>query len=119
VPCGRDAAGHQRDSLRFARINAVVNGVAARVVSNIFQNARPLRLDRVEPALFDRWKRRAYRHGGGRFERAGFEILRQSMYRLAKADAVFYTGTAAVAGLDVFAAGCRDIWGLADAVVAY
>jgi SAM-dependent methyltransferase len=102
-------------ALRFARINAVVNGVAARVVqSNILQNAHG-RFDLIvsnPPYLID-GKGRAYRHGGGRFgEGLALEILRQSMYRLAKGGMLLlYTGTAVVAGLDVFAAGCRDILG--------
>ena len=111
-------------ALRFARINAVVNGVAARVVqSNILQNAHG-RFDLIvsnPPYLID-GKGRTYRHGGGRFgERLALEILRQSMYRLAKGGMLLlYTGTAVVAGLDVFAAGCRDILGgRADAVVIY
>jgi methylase of polypeptide subunit release factors len=102
-------------ALRFARINAVVNGVAARVVqSNIFQNAHG-RFDLIvsnPPYLID-GKGRTYRHGGGRFgEGLALEILRQSMSRLAKGGMLLlYTGTAVVAGLDVFAAGCRDILG--------
>jgi 23S rRNA G2069 N7-methylase RlmK/C1962 C5-methylase RlmI len=62
------------------------------------------------PYLID-GKGRTYRHGGGRFgERLALEILRQSMYRLAKGGMLLlYTGTAVVAGLDVFADGCREI----------
>jgi 23S rRNA G2069 N7-methylase RlmK/C1962 C5-methylase RlmI len=102
-------------ALRFARVNAVVNGVAARVVqSNIFQNAHG-RFDLIvsnPPYLIDE-KGRTYRHGGGRFgEGLALEILRQSMSRLAKGGMLLlYTGTAVVAGLDVFAAGCRDVLG--------
>ena len=102
-------------ALRFARINAVVNGVVARAVqSNIFQNA-PGSFDLIvsnPPYLIDE-KERTYRHGGGRFgEGLALEILRQSMDRLAKGGTlILYTGTAVVAGLDVFAAGCRDILG--------
>jgi methylase of polypeptide subunit release factors len=102
-------------ALRFARINAVVNGVAARVIqSNILQNAHG-RFDLIvsnPPYLID-GKGRTYRHGGGRFgEGLALEILRQSMSRLAKGGMLLlYTGTAVVAGLDVFAAGCRDVLG--------
>jgi release factor glutamine methyltransferase len=102
-------------ALRFARVNAVVNGVAARVVqSNILQNAHG-RFDLIvsnPPYLIDE-KRRTYRHGGGRFgEGLALEILRQSMSRLAKGGMLLlYTGTTVVAGLDVFAARCRDILG--------
>ena len=58
-------------------------------------------------------KGRTYRHGGGRFgEGLALEILRQSMNRLTKGGTlILYTGTAVVAGLDVFAAGYRDILG--------
>jgi methylase of polypeptide subunit release factors len=102
-------------ALRFARVNAVVNGVAARVVqSNLLQNAHG-RFDLIvsnPPYLIDE-KGRTYRHGGGRFgEGLALEILRQSMSRLIKGGTLLlYTGTAVVAGLDVFAAGCRDILG--------
>jgi 23S rRNA G2069 N7-methylase RlmK/C1962 C5-methylase RlmI len=102
-------------ALRFARINAVVNGVATRVVqSNILQNAHgPFDLIVSNPPYLIDGKGRTYRHGGGRFgEGLALEILRQSMYRLAKGGMLLlYTGTAVVAGLDVFAAGCRDILG--------
>jgi methylase of polypeptide subunit release factors len=102
-------------ALRFARINAVVNGVAARVIqSNILQNAHG-RFDLIvsnPPYLID-GKGRTYRHGGGRFgEGLALEILRHSMSRLAKGGMLLlYTGTAVVAGHDVFAAECRDILG--------
>ena len=102
-------------ALRFARINAVANGVVARVAqSNIFQNAKG-RFDLIvsnPPYLIDE-KKRTYRHGGGRFgEGLALEILQQSIDRLAKGGTlILYTGTAVVAGLDVFAAGCRAILG--------
>jgi SAM-dependent methyltransferase len=102
-------------ALRFARINAVVNGVAADVVqSDILQNTYGS-FDLIvsnPPYLIDD-KERTYRHGGGRFgEGLALEILRQSMDRLAKGGTlILYTGTAVVAGRDVFAAGCRDILG--------
>lgn len=100
-------------ALRFARINAVVNGVAADVVqSDILQNTYGS-FDLIvsnPPYLIDE-KERTYRHGGGRFgEGLALEILRQSMGRLAKgATLILYTGAAVVAGRDVFASGCRDI----------
>ena len=100
-------------ALRFARINAVVNGVAADVVqSDILQNTYGS-FDLIvsnPPYLIDE-KERTYRHGGGRFgEGLALEILRQSMGRLAKGGTfILYTGAAVVAGRDVFAAGCRDI----------
>ena len=100
-------------ALRFARINAVVNGVAADVVqSDILQNIYGS-FDLIvsnPPYLIDE-KERTYRHGGGRYgEGLALEILRQSMGRLAKGGTfILYTGAAVVAGRDVFAAGCRDI----------
>ena len=103
-------------ALRFARINAVANGVVARgVQSNILQNAHGS-FDLIvsnPPYLIDE-KERTYRHGGGLFgEGLALEILRQSMSRLAKDGMLLlYTGTAVVTGLDVFAAGCRDILGI-------
>jgi methylase of polypeptide subunit release factors len=104
-----------KTALRFARINAVVNGVAASVIqSNLLQNATG-RFDLIvsnPPYLMD-GQRRTYRHGGGRFgEGLALEILRQSLLRLAKGGTlVLYTGTAVVAGRDVFAAECRNILG--------
>jgi methylase of polypeptide subunit release factors len=102
-------------ALRFARINAVINGVRVRVAqSDVLQNAHG-RFDLIvsnPPFLMDA-KGRTYRHGGGRFgERLALEILRQSINRLTKGGTlILYTGTAVVAGLDVFAAGYRDILG--------
>jgi Methyltransferase small domain len=100
-------------AIRFAQINAAINGVAARVVQSNFLQSVNGRFDLIvsnPPYLID-GKGRTYRHGGGRFgEGLSLEILRQSMHRLSKGGTLLlYTGTAVVAGLDVFAAGCRDI----------
>jgi SAM-dependent methyltransferase len=100
-------------ALRYARVNAAINRVSARIIeSNILENANGC-FDLIvsnPPYLIDQ-KARAYRHGGGRWgEGLSLEILRQSVARLSVGGTLLlYTGSAIISGVDGFALTAHDL----------
>jgi release factor glutamine methyltransferase len=94
-------------ALRFAGINAALNGIAAETVESDVLNGISCAVDLIvtnPPYLVDS-AHRLYRDGGGAF---GFDlslrILRESLTRLAPDGGllVLYTGSAIVGGEDLF-----------------
>lgn len=99
-------------ALRFARVNAALNGVRAQVFRSDVLADTTGDFDLIvsnPPYLIDRDKR-AYRHGGGQLgEGLALTILQQSLARLAPGGSlVLYTGSAIAGGHDLFAAKCRE-----------
>jgi methylase of polypeptide subunit release factors len=100
-------------ALRYARVNAVANGVAAFAVhSDVLRNVDGS-FDLIvsnPPYLIDA-KSRAYRHGGGNLgEGLSLEILSQSISRLSPGGTLLlYTGSSIVAGLDRFSQAACDL----------
>jgi methylase of polypeptide subunit release factors len=100
-------------ALRYARVNAVVNGVDALAVQSDILNGVSGSFDFIvsnPPYLIDS-QRRSYRHGGGRLgEGLSLEILRQSISRLSPGGTfLLYTGSAIVGGSDGFFREVRDL----------
>ena len=100
-------------ALRYARVNAQANGVRADTYNSDILSATEGAFDFIvsnPPYLVDR-SLRAYRHGGGRFgEGLSLRILVESLPRLAPGGTLLlYTGTAVVAGEDVFLSACREL----------
>jgi methylase of polypeptide subunit release factors len=94
-----------RNALRFSRVNAAINDIAATEVveSDLFEQIDG-QFDLIvanPPYLVDPLGR-LYRHGGGTFgEGLSARIFEQSLDRLApRGRLVLYTGTAIVAGVD-------------------
>lgn len=107
-------------ALRYARVNAQANGVNADACNSDILSGTPGTFDLIisNPPYMVDGSLRAYRHGGGRFgEGLSLRILSESLPRLASAGTLLlYTGTAVVAGEDVFLSACRellDVTGLA------
>jgi methylase of polypeptide subunit release factors len=93
-----------RRALRFCRINAALNGVAAEVVESDLFDSLPGRFDLVisnPPYLVDPLSR-LYRHGGGSFgEGLSLQIVMQGIERLTPGGRLLlYTGAAIVDGVD-------------------
>lgn len=100
-------------ALRYARVNAAANGVAALAVnSDVLRDVSGSfnLLVSNPPYLIDA-KARSYRHGGGLLgEGLSLEILRQSMSRLTPGGTLLlYTGSAIVGGVDEFFRGARKL----------
>jgi SAM-dependent methyltransferase len=100
-------------ALRFARINAVLNGAGnARAARGDILKDTPGEFDLIvsnPPYLIDPLAR-AYRHGGGGFgEGLSVEILRESLPRLSNGGSLLlYTGVAIVDGYDRFLEACAE-----------
>ena len=100
-------------ALRYARVNAAANGVAALAVHSDVLRDIDGSFDLIvsnPPYLID-GKGRSYRHGGGHLgEGLSLEILRQSTARLTPGGTLLlYTGSAIVRGLDAFSQAARDL----------
>jgi methylase of polypeptide subunit release factors len=100
-------------ALRYARVNAASNGVAALAVhSDVLSDVDgSFELIVSNPPYLIDSKARAYRHGGGHSgEGLSLEILRQSMSRLSPGGTLLlYTGSSIVGGLDRFLGAARDL----------
>jgi SAM-dependent methyltransferase len=111
-------------ALRFARINASLNGV-----SNVEASRSDILRDiggefdlivSNPPYLIDP-RRRAYRHGGGNYgEGLSLDILKQAVPRLSANGAlILYTGSAIRDGRDDFKTACLDFLGKWDTTFSY
>lgn len=93
-------------ALRFAEINAALNGVSAEVVpSDVLANvAGPVDLVIANPPYMRDEAGRIYRDGGGTLgEALAVRIVSEALDRLAPSGLlILYTGTAVVAGVDTF-----------------
>lgn len=100
-------------ALRYARVNAAANGVAALAVnSDVLRHVEgSFNLIVSNPPYLIDAKARTYRHGGGHLgEGLSLEILRQSVSRLSPGGTLLlYTGSAIVGGVDEFSRGVRKL----------
>lgn len=102
------------EAVRYARINAALNGIArARSIhSDLFEETHGL-FDYIvanPPYLVDDFQR-LYRHGGGELGiELSLTIVREGLAHLAKSGRLLlYTGAPIIGGVDQFLAGVRPI----------